>query len=227
MVSITDNCYRTHELKITQTPQKNTYIPDTARKVTLTASDPDGNSSQVSFMVYLEDNKKPTLTCPPDQTINLQQGQTHYTISGSKCDPVSLDDNCAIASVTNHLNDSSSLDEMTLSADTTVIWTVTDRSGNQAQCSFDIMFTKVVGMKSLKKNGIRLYPNPAAGMLHYESNQANIHNISLLDITGTCILEIADPAISGSIDISHVTRGIYFIKMTTGKGRWTTKILKR
>ena len=227
MVSITDNCYRTHELKITQTPPKNTYITDTARKVTLSAADPDGNSSQVSFMVYLKDSRKPTLTCPPDQTINLQQGQTHYTIPGSGFDPVSLDENCGIASMTNSLNGSRSLEGMQLSTDTTVLWTVTDRSGNQARCSFDIITHQVVGMKSIKKNGIRLYPNPAAGMLHYESNQASIHHISLLDITGTCILEMADPAISGSINISHVTKGIYFIEMTTGKGRWTYKIIKK
>jgi len=224
-VTATDNCYRFHELELFQYPAPYITVYDTATRVTLSVTDPEGNSSQVSFQVSVQEEVDPTISCPEDKIIDLQEGQADYTISGTGFDPVSVDDNCLVAIVSNNLNDSSTLNGIKLSADTTVTWTVTDGSGNQAQCSFDVAVNST-GILSTYPLGIRIYPNPTGGMLHYESNKTPIQKISLLDVTGNMILEMRNPGANGTINISHLNMGIYFTQVSTRDGSWTKKIIK-
>ena len=223
----TDNCYRASELEIIQTPAPYTSISDTANEITLTVTDPEENKSDTSFWVDVTDQTKPTLQCPEDQQLSLQQGQTAYTVSGSAFDPVSVEDNCAVDSITNDFNNRSTLAGAEFPVDTTtVVWKVYDRAGNTSQCSFDVVVGSSTGIKPHAKNGIKIYPNPTGDLLFYESNHNMIQKINLLDITGNMILEIRDPGAKGTLDVAHLTSGIYFIHLSTRDGRWTRKIIK-
>jgi len=227
-VVTSDNCYRAGELQIIQTPAPYTSIADTANEITLTITDPEENKSDTSFWVYVTDQTKPTLQCPEDQQLSLQQGQTAYTVSGSAFDPVSTDDNCAVDSITNDFNNRSTLTGAEFPLDTTtVVWSVNDRAGNIAQCSFDVVVGSSTGFTLPAKHGINIYPNPTGEVLHYETNHNKIQKIKLLDITGNKILEINDPDTNGTLEVAHLTSGIYFIHLSTRDGRWTRKIIKK
>ncbi len=226
MLQATDNCYRSSELTITQTPAPYTAVTDTAMKVTLTVSDPEGNSSQVDFFVVAGDEIDPTIQCKDDQLRTLNQGETTYTASGREFAPVSVDDNFAIAQITNDYNNASTLDGAEFTVDTTTItWTVTDRGGNKAECSFDIMVDAYTGINLPGNSGIHLYPNPTSGIIHY-TKPTRIRKIMLSDPTGKTRIELSDGQIDGTIDISKLNSGIFFMQMTTAEGIWTTKIIK-
>ena len=227
IIVTSDNCSRSNEIEIIQTPSPYEHISDNAREVVLKVTDQEGNSSQTSFLVDVVDQTKPTLQCPEDQQLSLQQGQTAYTVSGSAFDPVSVEDNCAVDSITNDFNNRSTLAGAEFPVDTTtVVWKVYDRAGNTSQCSFDVVVGSSTGIKPHAKNGIKIYPNPTGDLLFYESNHNMIQKINLLDITGNMILEIRDPGAKGTLDVAHLTSGIYFIHLSTRDGRWTRKIIK-
>jgi hypothetical protein len=227
-VVATDNCYRASELDITQTPAGLTSVSGQSNEVTLTVTDPEGNSNQLSFNVSVEETVKPFISCVEDQQIKLEQGETVYTVSGTEFDPDSIGDNCGVDSVVNSYNQDSTLNGAEFPVDTTtVVWTVTDNSGNQAQCSFEVAVQEtVVGMNSLKQNGISFYPNPTTGMLHYESVAQEIRQVQVLDMAGKVLLERKDLPRKGTIDIARLNTGIYHFNIVTAQKVFTVKIMK-
>jgi hypothetical protein len=226
-LSANDNCYRLNNMEITQDPAPYTGISDKANEVVMTVTDPEGNSSQISFKVDVVDRSKPLIQCPEDQNIELKQGQTAYAVSGHEFDPVTVDDNCSVDSIINDFNGSSTLAGAEFPVDaTTIVWTATDKAGNKRQCSFDMVIKAPTSLESPAQSGINIYPNPTGGMLHYESNNIPIQKIKLLDLTGNKIIELKDTDAKGTIDITHLTSGIYFIQLSTKDGSWTRKIIK-
>ena len=226
-VVATDNCYRSNEIKISQTPAPYTTISDTSITVTLTIADPEENNNEISFHVTLIDQIIPTISCPEDQFIDLQSGEQAYTVSGTAFDPVSTGDNCSVDSIINDFNQGSTLAGAEFPADTTsVIWIVTDNSGNKGQCSFDVVVNAPTRVKSLAKSDIQLYPNPTDNIIYYESLKSKIHKLSLFELTGNKILEKNVQQYKGSIDISHLNKGLYLIQLNTSDGIKTIKIIK-
>ncbi len=76
---------------------------------------------------------------------------------------------------------------------------------------------------------ISVYPNPSSGFikLNYTTTKPSNVNIQVLDIDGKIILVQSEKQIAGinqfSIDLSHKSRGIYFIEFISG----TEKIVKK
>gem|GEM_PF-5415858 len=61
--------------------------------VTVTATDLNGNSNSCQATVTVEDDTKPTLTCPEDITVNTDQGECGAFVTLPKAAPI---DNCGI-----------------------------------------------------------------------------------------------------------------------------------
>ena len=95
--------------------------------VTWTVTDGAGNTAMCMQVVTVTDDENPIITCPTDITISASGGTCDATgvALGS---PVTTD-NCSVASVT---NDAPVIFPL---GNTTVIWTVTDGSGNSATCT--------------------------------------------------------------------------------------------
>ena len=75
---------------------------------------------------------------------------------------------------------------------------------------------------------IKIYPNPTTGKLKIESGENKGINplvIEVYDITGRKIVN-CQLSTFNSIDISHLSNGIYFVVLKTDKGELTTKIIK-
>jgi hypothetical protein len=223
----TDNCNRAAELMIAQTPDKFTTLTDTLNEVILTVTDRQANTSQVVFDAYVRDQTDPTISCPNDKHIPLEQGETTYAVADTTFDPVVVDDNCAVAGLTNDLNNAATLKGAELQPDTTkIVWTAIDQAGNENQCSFTVKISRYTGMESLKAQGIKIYPNPVREVIHYEIAEGSIRQLMVSDLAGKRILKKTNLPDQGMLDVSFMESGIYMLEIKTGKGIRRTQIVK-
>jgi len=89
--------------------------------------------------ITITDNEHPLITCIGNQTKDMDPDACFYTVQGTEFDPVSVSDNCSIASISNSFNNSATLAGVQLPQGVTnITWSVTDGSGNTATCSFSV-----------------------------------------------------------------------------------------
>jgi len=122
-----DNC----SVEITQLPAAGTPIALGSSTITLTATDESGNSTQCIFDLTVEDNTAPTITCPMDQTIFVNE-----TCSAVLDDYTSLatgNDNCSIS-----ISQSPAVGTSLALGTTQVTLSATDGNGNSSQCTFNV-----------------------------------------------------------------------------------------
>ena len=82
---------------------------------------------------------------------------------------------------------------------------------------------------------LRVYPNPTTGVLNLiqetiNNEQLTINNIEIFDICGKKIFLSTRSLVHSStitMDISHLTAGIYFVKISTETGEVVRKIVKQ
>lgn len=86
-----------------------------------------GNSTCATVIVNVSDNVNPTITCPATVIAYVNPGSCNAT--GITLGTPVTADNCSVASVTNNAPTVFPI------GNTTVIWTVTDGSGNTATCN--------------------------------------------------------------------------------------------
>ena len=68
---------------------------------------------------------------------------------------------------------------------------------------------------------INFYPNPSKGVV-YLNTSLLIHEITVFDINGIQIMQIPYNN-TGSINLTHLNNGFYFIQLTTNQGLYTFK----
>jgi hypothetical protein len=72
----------------------------------------------------------------------------------------------------------------------------------------------------INKNIVNIYPNPATDVINLEGE---FSKATLIDITGKIILETKDNRIS----VSHLSSGIYFLRIESGLQTSVSKVVKR
>ena len=123
-----DNCPR---FSVTSSHNPGDTFPVGTTVVTYVVTDNSGNQAQCSFNIHVFDNELPTITCPSDITVTNDPGVCEAVVSWN---PPAGADNCPGFSVTSSHNPGDTF----LVGTTVVTYVVTDNSGNQAQCSFNI-----------------------------------------------------------------------------------------
>jgi hypothetical protein len=204
-------------------------LPITATTVvTWTYEDDNGNITTQEQLVVVEDVTIPTITCIENQTVDLNQGETFYTVQGTEFDPAETSDNCEVASIENDFNNTASLNGAQLPVDTTtIIWTITDNAGNENACSFDITVNAYVGIDNFSESGISVYPNPTKGKFTISNQGLEAYGFKICDITGNIIQRFNNlTARQYQIDISDQPDGVYILKILSKKGIRTQKIIK-
>ncbi|TVR79123.1 MAG: HYR domain-containing protein [Saprospirales bacterium] len=111
--------------------------------ITFTAEDVKGNQSQCTTTVKVEDNEKPVVICPPNQTIYMEdpfcQGIADYP-------PATATDNCGIS----HITYSIPLGEIIFPIfNNTVLVTAFDVNGNFDTCTFELILEDTIAPKIL------------------------------------------------------------------------------
>ena len=107
-------------------------FPLGATSVIWTVTDNSGNKATCNQTVTVSDNVLPTITCPINVTATTKAG---CSATGVTLGTPVTSDNCGVASVTNNAPLAFPLGA------TTVIWTVTDNSGNKATCNQTVTVT--------------------------------------------------------------------------------------
>jgi hypothetical protein len=195
--------------------------------VTWTFDDGNGNTATQTQNVVIEDVTAPVITCVANQTFEIESSASVYTVNGNELDPVSVSDNCSVATILNDFNDTETLAGAQINIGTTnLVWTATDADGNATQCSLDVTVNQSTGIKDLVDAGIKMYPNPTSGMIYIESENTEIESIQVFDITGTLVLEVSDLE-KQQIDLSGYMQGVYIIKINTKDESFTSRIIKK
>jgi hypothetical protein len=203
-VIASDNCDTT--LDIVQTPEPGTLISGLLNTITLTVTDNFNNKSSVSFNIEVPDNIAPVISCTGNSVIELKNEEIVYIVKGNEFDPTFKSDNCGIESVLNDLNNSATLENQSIAPGTTTIkWTLTDKSGNLAEC--------VCNLTVNLNRGLTIYPNPTSGILFLEFDRNDIINVRLFDVNGGIVLEKDSPSQNDFLDLSHLPAGIYCIQI--------------
>ncbi len=128
----TDNC---PGATVSSVPASGSTFPVGTTTVTVTATDAAGNTDDCTFTVTVNDTESPVITCVADASRNNQALLCAYTVQGTEFD-ATFTDNCVGGSITNDLNNTSSIANEVLPVGvTTVVWTATDGSGNTASCT--------------------------------------------------------------------------------------------
>ncbi len=104
--------------------------------VTWTAIDATGNLTSRSFNVIVEDNQAPVITAPAN--ISIQIGENENSASDVELGTPTTSDNCGVEDVSNDAPETFPV------GPTTVIWTVTDDSGNTATAEQTVTVTQEV-----------------------------------------------------------------------------------
>ncbi|MBN2890226.1 MAG: HYR domain-containing protein, partial [Bacteroidales bacterium] len=193
----------------------------------LTGSTSNWIESTVDLSGVNDDITDPTITCVENQTINLNEGETFYTVQGTEFDPTSFYDNCGVMLVVNDYNSTETLANEEFTAGTyTITWVVSDNAGNLAECSFDLTVNDYIFVSELAELGISIYPNPTEGLFTISSEQKTINNIEITDVTGKLIYKSEINNVKASIDITEHANGMYFIRLSGEGFSATTKIIK-
>jgi len=130
-----DNC-GISELSITEGFESGEMFPVGTTVVSYVATDNSGNTTSCSFNVTLIENVPPEINCPADIIVDNDPGICGAVVTFTP--PIGTD-NCGDATtvLSAGLDSGSEFPVGT----TTVTYTVTDLSGNQADCSFEVTVT--------------------------------------------------------------------------------------
>jgi len=79
-------------------------------------------------------------------------------------------------------------------------------------------------VNDLSTNDFNIYPIPATNNLTIEAQNNVLINLNLVDINGKEILK-KEFTQSASLDILHISKGIYFLNLNTEEGNFTKKIV--
>lgn len=89
----------------------------------------------------------------------------------------------------------------------------------QGQLGYWLDFIAGEPLSTLENNAekFQIYPNPASDQLFIKSNKNNIISAVVYSIAGKRILE--NGPINGSLDITSLAKGMYFLEITTTEGK--------
>lgn len=109
-------------------------------------------------------------------------------------------------------------------ADSTAV-TVLKTDGKIVNYKVIVIANGSTGIKNIISNTVKVFPNPTAGMLTFESLEATINNIEIISIHGQIIENRNVLSSNISIDISHLPAGVYYARVKTKSGTEMQKIM--
>ena len=83
----------------------------------------------------------------------------------------------------------------------------------------------VLSLDDITLETIKLYPNPVSDKLFISSEKIVIEKIAVYSITGKKVLEVVNE--TNSIDVSLLSKGMYFIEISSAEGKSVKKFIKK
>lgn len=90
-----------------------------------------------------------------------------------------------------------------------------------------VLFTEppIISVDDFSTKNLKLYPNPVSDVLNIQSASV-ISNIVVSTILGEQVMQARPNAISPSLDMSHISSGLYLVTVTIDDNSKTFKIVK-
>lgn len=111
---------------------------------------------------------------------------------------------------------------------TVITWTFTNTNGNITTQTQNVIIDCNLSVDNPDTSTeINVYPNPFSDVVILSSNQNLIENVKIYDIKGGLLYENNYNTNEISIDLSHFTTGIYFIKTFSEQKEITHKLVKK
>ena len=207
-VSLSDNCNPSPTM--TQSPASGTLLfgHNTARIVTLTANDGNGNTSSCTFTVTLKDVTPPSIACPPNATVNA-----NASCQGSVgvYNAASLSDNCNPSPT---VTQSPASGTLLTGHNSTQILTLTanDGNGNTSTCTFNVT------LKDITPPSIACPPNATVNA--NASCQGSIGVYSAATLSDNCNPSptVTQSPSSGTLLTGHNSTQILTLTANDGNG---------
>lgn len=187
-------------------------------EVQITAVDGMGNSTTQTAFVEVVDSINPVAQVITGQKFFSLQSSYSITedLSGLKL----AYDNCGIASITNNVNNSATLNGIVLNrGENPITWTIVDFSGNA------ITVDQIIEL--VTENEYEIFPNPFHDWITIKQAYAGEYKLKITSIEGKPIMEleqILSPEIS--INLMQLSRGIYYLTIDNGAETQLFKLVK-
>lgn len=110
------------------------------------------------------------------------------------------------------------------------IFTVTGTNANgcEGKSTLSLSVDECTGISKMSGNTtvIQVYPNPAATILNITSETGLIQSVSLIDVTGRVVLTETGNSNKVTLDLSSVSKGVYFAKVVVNGLPTLVKLVK-
>jgi hypothetical protein len=162
---------------------------------------------------YIDDHQRPNLTLYKNEAGD-------YTL------PISLNNPTFENSAISYSNG------ILKSTNKNVSWTnFTVQTNNvhfEMKGEFKFTYSDDSGIIESDNEQIKVYPNPTTGELSVFSYQFSVISVEVFDVSGKKLISFESLMSQEiTINISHLTAGIYFVKVITEQGEITKKIVKQ
>lgn len=98
--------------------------------------------------------------------------------------------------------------------------------GSLFSSEINILYSNCLGINETKNSNFSIFPNPTTGILNIKfENIENETQIKILDISGREIISNLISTKETQIDLSNVSKGIYFVKLQNEKFSETQKVV--
>jgi len=98
-------------------------------------------------------------------------------------------------------------------------------SGGNGKIIFSFNNSTSLGYATALNAKIEVFPNPVTDKLYFHTNGLIINKVELIDLAGKIVSSTDGTLLNGSIDLSGLTSGIYFVKVYNSNGVSTAKFI--
>ncbi|MDC1539744.1 T9SS type A sorting domain-containing protein [Flavobacteriaceae bacterium] len=79
------------------------------------------------------------------------------------------------------------------------------------------------GVEDISANAVKMYPNPANGVVNFSTASNDALTVSVFDVLGKQVMDAQN--VQSQLNISSLNPGMYFVKMTQGASSATKKLV--
>ena len=106
-----------------------------------------------------------------------------------------------------------------------IVATATDANGNTSEFGVNISYT--LSISQFENQSVKLYPNPVSNRLFLQSPNSESYNLKLVNALGQVVLTKANSTSSIELDVSDLSKGMYFLNVTSEiRNSQTLKFIK-
>lgn len=223
--TLTSNCGETLEVSLSMSEFTCEDLGE--NEVLITVSDAAGNSTSCTSTVTVvwDNSQEPVIeNCPEDYTVYVDET---YTLPDF-LDEINVTDDCSYGLNVTQTPVSGTI--ININSVIPVVITVTDNTGNEVNCIFNVTVEESMGVADVEElsKDILLYPNPTRNQFTIKySGVYEISGIEMYDSSGKLVktqpLNTSNDEFN--VDVSGFTTGSYIVKIITEKGTIIKKLI--